>query len=111
MILKFKAKIIYTSEEVMELEAMDMGNISKTQEWVWRMTAIPVEQVYKVISYSKTKSIVQLYDSEKIMVLENFDSLYERWKLALAELPPQVVQEEEAEYNQVDEETSEDDDD
>lgn len=82
-ILKFKAKIKLVSEEDMEVEEMDLGIIAKSKEWVWRQLAVMTDEIYKIISYSSTKSIVQMYDGEKILVAEAFDDLSERWKQAM----------------------------
>lgn len=79
-LLRFKGKVRVMSEEDMELEEMDMGIIAKSKAWVWRAVALPIEEVYKIISYSSNKSIVQMYDGEKILVAESFDELCERWE-------------------------------
>lgn len=80
-ILKLKAKVIFMSEEQMEVDSTyDLGNIASSKEWVWKQIAIPVEEVYKVISYSSSKSVVQLYDGEKILVNETFEDLTTRWE-------------------------------
>lgn len=85
-LLKFKAKVTLSSEEDMELEEMDMGIIAKSKQWVWRAVAVQVEEIYKVIAYSSTKSVVQMYDGEKILVAESFEELCERWERAVVEL-------------------------
>lgn len=85
-LLKLKAKVKLVSEEDMELEEMDMGIIAKSKEWVWRAIAVQVEEVYKVIAYTSTKSILQMYDGEKILVAESFEELCERWEKAITEL-------------------------
>ena len=85
-VLKFKAKVKMVSEEDMELEEMDMGIIAKSKEWVWRARAVPVEEIYSVIAYSSTKSIVQMYDGEKILVAESFEELCARWERSRVEL-------------------------
>lgn len=85
-VLKLKGKVRLVSEEDMELEEMDMGIIAKSKEWVWRSVAVPVEEIYKVMSYSSTKSIVQMYDGEKILVAESFDDLCDRWQISRKEL-------------------------
>lgn len=85
-ILKLKGKVKLVSEEDMELEEMDMGIIAKSKEWVWRSIAVPIEEVYKVLSYSSTRSIVQMYDGEKILVSESFDELCSRWEKSREEL-------------------------
>ena len=79
-LLRFKGKVRMVSEEDMELEEMDMGIIAKSKKWVWRGIAVPIEEVYKVISYSSSKSIIQMYDGEKILVDESFEELCERWE-------------------------------
>lgn len=85
-LLKLKAKVNLVSEEDMELEEMDMGIIAKSKQWVWRAIAVQVEEVYKVIAYTSTKSILQMYDGEKILVAESFEELCERWEKAVTEL-------------------------
>jgi hypothetical protein len=65
---------------------MDMGIIAKSKQWVWRGVAVPIEEIYKVISFSSTKSIVQMYDGEKILVAESFEELCERWEKSRIEL-------------------------
>jgi len=85
-LLKLKAKVSLTSEEDMELEEMDMGIIAKSKQWVWRAVAVQVEEIYKVIAYSSTKSVIQMYDGEKILVAESFEELCERWEKAVIEL-------------------------
>ena len=80
MLIKLKAKVLLTSEEQMEAEEKyDLGAVGKSKEWVWRMIAIPVEEVYKVIEYNKSKTIVQTYDNERILVSEKFEDLFSRW--------------------------------
>jgi hypothetical protein len=104
MLIKLKAKVLLTSEEQMEAEEKyDLGDIAKSKEWVWRHIAIPVEEVYKVIEYNKSKTIVETYDNEKILINEPFDSVYNRWeelKITIGELPPQESEEEEEEENE-----------
>jgi hypothetical protein len=85
-LLKFKAKVKMVSEEDMELEEMDMGIIAKSKEWMWRAVAVQVEEIYKVIAYTSTKSIVQMYDGEKILVAESFEELCDRWERAVIEM-------------------------
>lgn len=85
-LLKLRAKVKLVSEEDMELEEMDMGIIAKSKEWVWRAIAVQVVEVYKVIGYTSNKSIIQMYDGEKILVAESFEELCERWEKAVTEL-------------------------
>lgn len=106
-ILRFKGKVKMVSEEDMELEEMDMGIIAKSKEWVWRATGVPVEEIYKVVAYSSTKSIVQMYDGEKILVAESFDELCARWERSRIEF--QLSQEDWPTYNEPDESFGEDD--
>ena len=79
-LFKVKAKILLGSEETMEAEeTYDMGNIAKSKSWVWRDVSVPFEEVYKITSYDSSKSIVQTYDGDKMLVKETFDSLNDRW--------------------------------
>lgn len=80
-VLKVRAKVKLTSEENMEMEGQyDLGNIAKSSEWVWRNVGIPIEEIYKIVEFSSAKSILQLYDTDKILVFEPFDDLYGRWR-------------------------------
>jgi hypothetical protein len=107
-LLRFKGKVKLVSEEDMELEEMDMGIIAKSKEWVWRAIAVPIEEVYKIIAYSSTKSIVQMYDEEKILVDESFEELCERWEKQRIEF--QLTNEGWPTYNEPGESFTEDDD-
>lgn len=91
--LKVRAKVKLVSEEDMELEEMDMGIVAKSKEWVWRSIGVLVEEIYKIMSYSSNKSILQMYDGEKILVAEPFDDLYLRWNQAVVELRSLVAEE------------------
>ena len=99
-LLKFKGKVRMVSEEDMELEEMDMGIIAKSKQWVWRGVAVPIEEVYKVIAYSSNKSIVQMYDGEKILVAESFEEVCERWDKMRTEI--QLGEEDWPVYNEGD---------
>lgn len=79
-LLKLKAKVLLQSEEQMEAEEKyDLGDIARSKEWVWKNIAVPVNEVYRVIEYSKSKCIVQMYDEEKILVAETFDDVFTKW--------------------------------
>jgi hypothetical protein len=87
-LFKVKAKVLLSSEEDMEQEEKyDFGNIAKSKEWVWRDISVPFEEIYKIISYSSTKSIIQMYDGEKMLVNESFDSLNEKWEKLREDYP------------------------
>jgi hypothetical protein len=105
-LLRLKGKVKVVSEEDMELEEMDMGIIAKSKEWVWRAIAVPIEEVYKVIAYSSTKSVMQMYDGEKILVAESFEELCERWEKSRIEF--QLGEENWPVYNQTGESFGED---
>lgn len=79
-LLKLNAKVILKSEEMMESEdSRDFGVIASSNSWVWRNIAVPFEEVYKIVEYSPNKTIVHLYDEEKILVKEKFEDVYEKW--------------------------------
>jgi hypothetical protein len=105
-LLRFKGKVKMVSEEDMELEEMDMGIIAKSKEWVWRAMAVPIEEVYKVIAYSSNKSILQMYDAEKVLVAESFEELCSRWEKSRVEF--QLTNEGWPTYNQPGESFEED---
>jgi len=80
MLLKLKAKVLLVDEEQMEIEdKYDLGNIAKSKEWVWRNIAVCVQDVYRIIEYNKSKTIVQMNDEEKILVNEPFDDVFKKW--------------------------------
>lgn len=106
-LLRFKGKVKTVSEEDMELEEMDMGIIARSKEWVWRSVALPIEEIYKVISYSSNKSILQTYDGDKTLVAESFDELCNRWEKLKIEL--QLSEDYWPTYNQPGESFNEDD--
>lgn len=93
-LLKFRAKVKLESEEELEIQELDLGIIAKSKEWVWRLQGVPVEEIYKITAFSSSKSIVQMYDGEKILIAEAFESLYERWEKA------RIDMEMRSEYNQ-----------
>ncbi len=79
-IIRFKGKVRLISEEQLEIENQyDAGNIAKDVQWGWRSVAISVEEIYKIISFARDKSLILLYDEEKILVNEPFTDLYKRW--------------------------------
>lgn len=106
-LLKIKAKVNLSSEQDMEIQqSMDLGVIARSSEWVWRIIALPYEQIYKIIEYNSSKSIIELFDGEKILAAERFDSLFERWDILRKE-----YSDFETKYNQDGEETYEDEED
>jgi hypothetical protein len=84
MIIKLKAKILLISESQMEVQGQyDIGDIPNSdKKWVWRKIAVSVEEIFKIIEYNSTKTLVILYDEEKLLVAEPFDELYSRWEEA-----------------------------
>lgn len=107
MLLKLKAKVLLVDEEQMEVEEKyDLGNIAKSKEWVWRMIAISVEEVYKIIEFNKAKTIVQTYDEEKILVAEPFEEVFKKWD-ALKQFDP-IPDEDEVQPEENKEEENED---
>jgi len=103
-LIKVKAKVKFMSEDDMEIEEMDLGVIVKSKDWVWRNIGVLTYQIYKVMEYTPGKSIIEMYNGEKILVLESFDDLYKRWEESIKE-------EEAPEINNEDsEEISEDED-
>lgn len=106
-ILKIKAKVQLPSEEAMEIEeSYDMGNIvnAKQAEWVWRNIGVPVEEVYKIIAFSKDKTLVQMYDNERILVNESFKTVFERWRELRENHPERIGDHKEEQEEQEEEE-------
>jgi antitoxin component of RelBE/YafQ-DinJ toxin-antitoxin module len=87
MLIRVHAKVKKVSEEDLEIQSLDMGTIvQKDLEWVIREIAIPAEEIYRITAYSKTKTMIQLYDRELILVHESFDSVYDKWENGLKPL-------------------------
>lgn len=88
MLLKVKAKVLFSSEEEMEVvDGPDMGyiaNIASNKEWVWAMAAYPVEEVIEIIQYNKSKSVIFIYD-RKILVAEPWDQVCDKYVIAKRE--------------------------
>lgn len=82
-LIKLRAKVLLVSEEQMEVEdKYDFGNIAKSKEWVWRNIAVPAGEVYRIIEFNNTKSIVEMNSEEKILVSESFEELFKKWEEA-----------------------------
>lgn len=108
-LVKLRAKVMLQAEDQMETEGTyDLGNIAQSKEWVWRRIALPVEEIYRVIEYSKSKSIVEINGGERILVSEAFDEVYVKWYDARKEVD---ITTEETSEEEKDEENSDKDDD
>lgn len=86
MILTFRAKVLLSSEDQMEMQAQyDLGDITNKDEkkWVWRNIAVPAEEIFRLIEYNSTKTLIKMYDEELVMVSENFQSVYDKWQEAV----------------------------
>lgn len=80
-LFKVKAKVLLVSEDTMEAEGTyDLGNIAKSKSWVWRDISLPFEEIYQIISYDATKSIIKMYDGERILVKGTWEELNKRWE-------------------------------
>lgn len=90
-LIRLKAKVLLKSEESMEQEELyDLGNIARSSHWVWRDTAYPFEEVYRIVSYSATKTMVQMYDEEKILVNESFEEVFTKWSELRQQFPEYI---------------------
>lgn len=80
-LIKLRAKQPMVSEQNMEIQGKyDAGNMANAIEWQWTDLAIDADEIYKIMKYNKTKSVIILYDTEEvILVMESFDTLFERW--------------------------------
>lgn len=84
--IKFKAKVLVSSEEEMEAEEKyDLGNIAKGKEWEWKNVGIDSDEIYKLIEFNKNKTIIHLYDGEKILAAKSFEELYTEWSEQIEE--------------------------
>ena len=99
MLLKVFARVKKITESDLELEDLDLGTIVNKEpvEWVWREIAIPTEEVYRITAYSKSKTVIQLYDREKLLVNEPFSEVFSKWEKSLKS---GKEEEKEEEYNE-----------
>lgn len=87
MLIQLKAKVNLISEEQMEIEdKYDLGNIARDKQWEWKNIGLPISEIYKIIEYNKNKTVVQMYDEEKILVAEPFEQVFEKWQNLLKEI-------------------------
>lgn len=86
-LVKLKAKVMLQNEDQMETEATyDLGNVAQSKKWEWRRIVLPVEEIYRVIEYNKSKCIVEINGGERILVSETFDEVYHKWYEARKEV-------------------------
>jgi len=104
MLLKVKAKVKLYTEDDLEVESLDLGDIvSKNQEWGWRELGLLEDEVYKITAFSKTKTLVQMYDKEFILVNEPFDEVYKKWEEAKRPIKESDIPDPEEENNETNE--------
>ena len=80
MLLQVRAKVRLYSEEDVEIEGLDVGTIvTKNQKWGWRDTGLVEEEIYKIMAFSKERTLIQMYDKELILVMGPFKEVYDKW--------------------------------
>jgi len=80
-LFKVKAKVLLGSEDAMEAEGVyDMGNIASSKSWVWRDLSVGYEEVYQITAYDSNKSIVEMYNGNKILVKGTWEELNKKWE-------------------------------
>jgi len=83
MLLTFKARVKLISEDEMEIDNEGM-NIKFEGKWVWRMVSIPYSDIFRIVQYSKDKTLIYLYGFEEspefLLVWEDFQSVNMKWK-------------------------------
>jgi hypothetical protein len=80
MLLQVKAKVKLYSETDLEIEDLDLGTIvSRSSQWGWRKLGLLEDEVYKIMAFSSTKCLIQMYDKELILVNEPFEKVYNKW--------------------------------
>lgn len=82
MLITFKAKVKLISEDQMEIDSSDM-NIKFDGKWVWRSVAIPYSDIFRVVQYSRDKTLVYLYGynelPEMLLVNEDYKTVFDKW--------------------------------
>lgn len=106
MLIIFKGKVELISEELMELgntkDSMGINNFKDGSRWVWRKVAIPYQDIYRVVQYSKDKSLIYLYvdeGSEKLLVAESFETVISKWQEMREKYGAPIFPEEEEEQS------------
>lgn len=79
-VLVVKAKVMQWDEDQMELLGRDIIPKEQFAPWVWRMLAIPIEQISSITQFNKTKSLITDNNGYDILVAESFDTLWPKWK-------------------------------
>lgn len=80
MLIKFRAKVRMITELQMEVDYLDVE--WKDAPWKWTTIAIPACEIYKLVSFSRGKTVVHLYEGEKILAGESLNDLMAKWEEA-----------------------------
>lgn len=102
MIVQVRAKVRLITEDDLMLEDLDLG-IKSQSEWGIRTISIPGDEIYKLVSYAKNKTLIQMYDKEYILAYEPHTEISEKWNRALKSVNNPHEPEEEEENNEQDE--------
>lgn len=78
-LMKIKAKVYLMSESDMEATNLIEGLKGKSALWVWRQIALEAGDIYRIISYNSSKTLVMLHDGESLLVNETFDQVFDKW--------------------------------
>lgn len=112
-VIVVKAKVLLQSEEMMEAAEKyeSLQDDPSTKRSVWRRVSIPYEDIYRIIEFNENKCIIMFKETDtNLLVAEKFDSLNSKWE-ELREKYGFYLIEEEGENNEVDETTSDEEDD
>src|SRR5688572_640080 len=81
-LIQVRMKVLLTSEEQMEMQyEHDFGTYKdEDKKWVYRETGILATEIYRIIRYNKTKTIIQMYDDIQYLVDEPFMDVFKKWE-------------------------------
>lgn len=105
------AKYLKTKEEDMELrDSRDLGTFqSMNQKWVYKRQGLSAEEVFRVVEYTASKTLLETYEGTEILCNEAFEEVYKKWSQARKDTDYESPKNEE--INHTDENDSEEDDD
>src|SRR5690606_20903756 len=100
MLVHVKAKVQLFTEDFLEIQAQDLDIKPRDVEWGWRDITIPEEEIYKLQAYTKTKTLLIMYDREMILVAEPHEEVSRKWEEAKKSSKEPFREPEEEEINE-----------
>ncbi len=74
------AKVKLCKEEDMEIDHEGMGTEPGSAKWVWRNVVMNAADIKRIISYNKTKCVIDDYNGDRTLVNEPLSDVYRKWE-------------------------------